>query len=94
MCSAVGGAVVVGTGSVSASMPVSAAEAAVAMARAAVPTVTSREEGDRVASQESQRSLAAPFLQNADVTSEHSYADTFLRIMSRDNISSAVRQED
>ena len=44
MCSAVGGAVVVGTGSVSTSMPVSAAEAAVAVAPAAVPTVTSGEE--------------------------------------------------
>ena len=44
MCSVVGGATVVGTGSALTSMPVSAAEAAVAVAPAAVPTVTSGEE--------------------------------------------------
>ena len=44
MCSVVGGAVAVGTGSVSTSMPASAAEAAVAVAPTAVSTVTSGEE--------------------------------------------------
>ena len=53
MCSALGGAVVVGTGSVSTSMAVSAAEAAVAVGLSAAPTVTSGEE-------EAARVVAAP----------------------------------
>ena len=44
MCSAVGGAVVVGTGSVPTSMSTPAVEVAVAVAPAAVSTVASREE--------------------------------------------------
>jgi len=43
-CWAVGGTIVIGTGSVSTSMPTSAVEVAVAVAPAAVPTVASREE--------------------------------------------------
>ena len=44
MCSAVGGAVVIGTGSVPTSMPTSTVKTAVAVAPAAVPPVASREE--------------------------------------------------
>ena len=44
MCPAVGGTVVIGTGSAPASVPTSAVETAVAVASAAVSTVASREE--------------------------------------------------
>ena len=44
MCPAVGGTVVIGTGSVPHSMPTSTVEVAVAVAPAAVSTVASREE--------------------------------------------------
>ena len=61
MCSALGGVVVAGTGSVSTSMLTSAVEDAVAMAPTAVSTVASREgEAARIVTAEATGNVASP----------------------------------